>query len=167
MTRNSTHRMLVDYMNKMYLPSIDRQKKMAADHQTTRQIVEWKKYIDSLWNGVSLKFPDNYSSMKSIESQPGSSVTLEVNAVLGDLKPSDVRVEIYYGEADEHGKIRTAGSQIMELQSEIGKGLYSYSADLNISEDGEYDYTFRIYPFRSDLTDDFDAGKIKWINITD
>ncbi len=164
----STHRMLADYMNKMYLPSIDRSEKMAADqYQTPIQITKWKKHVDSLWNGVSLKLPDDYSSMKPIESEPGSPVKLTVNTVLGDLMPSDVRVEVYYGEADEHGKIHAAGSQIMELQGQIGQGLYSYVADLNIAEGGEYDYTFRIYPYRSDLTDSFDAGKIEWINNTD
>ncbi|MDD4494440.1 MAG: alpha-glucan family phosphorylase [Eubacteriales bacterium] len=162
----STHRMLKDYWEKLYLPSLERTLKISQEHyKTAKNISAWKSWIKTRWQNVSLYLPEHSGSPADFDSKSGEPVYLRVNAYLGELSPEDVCVEVYYGKTGKDKLIINARTQQMEPEDSGENGNFIFSTEISIPDAGEFSYTFRIYPYRDDLNDRFDLGLVKWINL--
>jgi len=202
----STHRMLQDYMAKLYVPAMRMVCSISgcdgADCQKIIQLAQWKQHVRSNWHLVNIKRggwradgpgagaavgtaangaesdeagSGPYSGTDAVSgtgacsgtdaditSFSGWKTTLEAVVSLGELKPEDVSVELYYGIIGDEGEIINGMHLPMQLRGEAEGGTYIYSADLCLTGGGEYGYQFRVFPRHPLLTDKFGLGLVKW-----
>jgi starch phosphorylase len=81
---------------------------------------------------------------------------------LGNIEPSSVKVQIYYGNVGNDNTIENPDIVDMQLEEKISDNTYKYSANLTLFEGGEYGYTFRVIPNHPDLLNKFDLPLIRW-----
>lgn len=159
----STHRMVQDYTRKMYIPSMERVDKVVSTHyELANNLSEWKNYIEKKWPQVKIVADMTKNQLKEHKSSAGSTLNISTNVYLGEVNPSNVKVQIYYGTIGENGKLENPEAKDMELVESIGSGNYRYSVNLRILEGGEYGYTFRILPYHPDLISQFEMTLVRW-----
>lgn len=179
--RFSTHRMLQDYTEGLYMPAMKRTCNTAApgnsDCQPAVQLAHWKRFIYDNWHNVSVIGGSCRTASSSgagagvdgpvtagcdVKSVPGSEVSLDAQVYLGPLKPEDVAVELYYGNIGPDGDITDGMYKTMQMTADNGGGNYNYSTDLVLTSGGEYGYQFRVMPCHPLLTDKFELRLVKW-----
>ncbi|HPV02026.1 MAG TPA: alpha-glucan family phosphorylase [Clostridiales bacterium] len=176
----STHRMLQDYMVKLYVPAMKKVSDFSpggsVDCQILIQLSQWKKHVRDNWHLVAVRRggwhtegPREAGNAASCSGDsadftcvPGSKTTLEAIVSLGALKPEDVCVELFYGIIGDDGEIINGRHLPMQLCGEAEGGTFKYSADLYLTGGGEYGYQFRVLPHHPLLTDKFGLGLVKW-----
>ena len=159
----STHRMVQEYTDRLYIPAIDRafNRLTAPDGSYTpaEGLTHWKEKVFGCWSGVSLSKGGITQLQVSVD---GERITFEVSVDLGGLKPEDVSAEIYYGPLDGSGNIYNGRSSAMKAVEDISGGRYRYRGDLYLTGGDEYGYHFRLVPFHPLLKDKFELRLVKW-----
>lgn len=160
----STHRMVQEYTRNMYIPSMERIIKIqASGYDFARQLADWKLQVLKNWPQVQITAEKTMSMLKEQKSISGEPVHFTTTAVLGQLPPESVRVELYYGTIGEDGAIDNPQVKAMDLVERSEDGTYKYEADVKLIEGGEYGYTFRVVPNNPDMINDFEMGLIRWV----
>ncbi|MGE4283751.1 MAG: alpha-glucan family phosphorylase [Clostridia bacterium] len=161
----STARMVQDYTNGYYIPTIRRGEEISKDYYTlAKELTQWKTQIYNEWGQIKIT-PD-----RKLEYEPahkifaGRPIQLSATVYLGNIDPNNVRVEVYYGKIGDDGMIDDPDTGIMTLQEDKSNHYYRYEGTIHLDTGGEYGYTFRILPYHSELINEYDLGLIKWVD---
>ncbi|ACJ15676.1 maltodextrin phosphorylase [Thermococcus onnurineus NA1] len=153
--RFSTHRMVKEYMDRFYSKAMSNYIWLTrGNYAGAKEMAAWKDRVISAWNNVSIE---------SVAIKDGS--RLEILVYLDELKPEDVRLELYYGVHAEEQRIEKP--HIVELRhpKELGGGrwLYTYEGSaLRHLGNSCWNYAIRIYPHHEKLPHRFLLGLVKW-----
>ena len=159
----STQRMVQEYTTRLYVPSMDRVLNISVnEYQLIRQLVQWKQKVRDNWQHVSITGNRLHDNPENISVTSGEKISLEAMVTLGNLRPEDVRVELFYGSIDNSGNVEGGNAVPMQFMGESYPGTYRNKVDLVLAEGGEYGYNFRILPAASDLADKFELRLVKW-----
>lgn len=155
----NSQRMLSDYVNKYYLPAIEKSTLINQDSHTVVMLTEWKETIRSAWPNVSL----TCASEKNLITRQGENFTLEVNAFLETLSSNDVVVECIFSETDTDEV--TENSLILKLSAfgDIQEGNQLYKLDCNEEISGLQYLKIRMYPYHELLCHKFELGCMTWV----
>ncbi len=157
----STNRMVQEYSEKFYVAAYKNWKKLSADNFAVAQnLAKWKKHVLDHWGGVRIQ----NSTVQRSEVEVGFALKIEAEVALGQLKPSDVLVQIYTGRLDSNFEIDGGNSETMNAVKEIGSGVWKYEGFIPCDESGRFGYSIRIMPYHPDLVDHFDLESMRWIN---
>lgn len=160
----NTDRMVRDYVEKMYVPSIECASKFYSnDFAVAKQLHIWKDKLLANWSdvriedNVELKGEKDYINITK-------DVNLYVNVFLGTvLKPADVSVEAIFERQGVAGVKPEKRIFNLTVIKDLGKGLYKYEGSLKFYEAGYYDYTIRVVPFHKNLINKFSLGIVRWL----
>ena len=160
----STVRMLHDYINDYYVPQMNRSKKIIeSNFDISKDLASWKTSIEHNWSPVNIT-PVKNSNLFTIDSAfVGQSFDTMLTVHLGNLRPSDVAVEIYYGKLSEISPLENATAIPMTMVEELGQGNYNYVGKLTFEDGGNYGYTFRVVPIHPNMINKHDLALIKWV----
>ena len=159
----STHRMVQEYTERLYIPSIERISNIIAEgYEPAIKLAQWKQAIKDNWRHISIAGRRPTANSENIPAVSGEKISLEAMVTLGSLKPDDVSVELYYGIMDNTGCTEKCEFLPMQPVEETNPGSYRYKADLVLMDGGEYGYNFRILPGRMELADKFELRLVKW-----
>ena len=160
----STHRMVQEYTRKMYLPSIERSILVSADdYAQSRALASWKADMEKNWPQVQITADRNMNQPTEMETVSGETVTITAVVYLGPIDPSNVKVELYFGNMGKSGALDNTAVEEMEIVEKLDGGTFRYSARITLEEGGEYGYTFRVLPYHPGLIDKFETGLIRWV----
>src|SRR5579884_2132115 len=99
----STHRMVEEYFATAYEPAMRRYAELGAeDAARARELAAWKRRVAESWRDVKVLEVDSNGGRDVVV---GSAMDVKAMVQLGQLKPEDVRVELYAGALDPHGEI--------------------------------------------------------------
>jgi starch phosphorylase len=87
------------------------------------------------------------------------SVTALVN--LGELRPEEVNIELYYGPLKTVDTISESHFEEMTVKEDKGSGSYLYTCNITCVASGRYGFTVRAVP-RGDDRIKFTPGHITW-----
>ena len=161
----STHRMVQDYVEMMYMPCIRRIRGIiAGNYAFVRQFASWKQNLFRLWPQVRIIADRDIHGLSEYNSRSGEEITLAVTVALGSLKPEDVQVEIYYGLSTSEG-IKSGRAVPMQISRQIDASTYEYTGKLSIDDGGEYAYSFRVVPNNAGLFNKADLPLIRWTTV--
>ncbi|MBZ0276160.1 MAG: alpha-glucan family phosphorylase, partial [Anaerolineae bacterium] len=105
----NTHRMVQEYTTTYYIPNFERVKEITQnDLQAGIAFAAWQTRMESVWPQVKVK---NVEISRG-QIKVGTEVEVTAQVDLGQLTPSDVRVQLYYGQLDTRGDIGRAGEAI-------------------------------------------------------
>jgi len=156
----STHRMVKDYIQKLYMPAFDHKEILVAhNNKKALDLVAWKERVSSAWKDV---WVTEINPVEEFINTLNMQITADV--MLDGLKPEDVKVEVYlvreyYEDAPPVSVVE------LELKNTKTQGRYIYSGTVEIPKAGNYRYNVRVRPWHKDLLHPFETGLIRWMQV--
>jgi len=156
----NTHRMVSEYAEKAYAPSMARRVALRADGRArSKALASWKQVVRGAWPDVEVA---------SVESGPteglayGSDLSVTATVRLGALTDKDVSVEVYYGGVDTYRQLNTGTAVLMKCAGVLEDGLYRYEGAVPCDETGRLGFAVRVTPCHEDLAHQHELGLIAW-----
>jgi glycogen phosphorylase len=156
----NTARMLRDYANGGYFPASDRNNVVTTDnYQAGKDLAHWKQKMLAHWSDLKIQTVD-VSAPEDINVNQSISVKSLIQ--LGNLAPTDVRVELYKGAVGTDGKITDADTAVMTYQGKDATGNSLYTNEITYSASGLQGLSLRILPHHPHLSNPYELGLIEW-----
>ncbi|MBN1423616.1 alpha-glucan family phosphorylase [Candidatus Fermentibacteria bacterium] len=156
----NTNRMLEDYTQQYYLPSIFQWNVLTKDDMAeARQLSTWREKVRNEWDNVRVL------GVEAAVDQPismGGDLKVKAMVVLGALSPSDVAVELYHGPADPDGRvidgrpIRLKPSKARQDDAWVFTGLSPCDFA------GRHAFSVRVVPWRPGMAQPLEMGYMTW-----
>ncbi|MFW5709285.1 MAG: alpha-glucan family phosphorylase [Chloroflexota bacterium] len=157
----NTRRMVQEYAEMYYMPFYQRLLDMGpSSGETALNYAHWRNNLERVWKKIQIKSVDIADRSVTI----GSDVNVTAEIDLGDLKPEDVLVQLYYGQLDTRGEIRGDRAEAVDMQvvSEAKGSLYTFEARFTSTESGDRGVSVRVVPKHKLLTTPFQPHLITW-----
>jgi starch phosphorylase len=156
----NTDRMVQEYAEQTYIPCDTLVTGLTVPTlDKGLQYAAWRGKLAEAWQGVSVQ------DVQVSESTLNVGANLKVKAVvrLGQLTPSDVHVQLYYGPLTPRGDIHDGSAVAMELVGENGsEGSYTFETHVSYDTSGERGLSVRVLPYHPSLPTSFLPGIIRW-----
>jgi starch phosphorylase len=158
----NTNRMVREYTETCYLPSARRARRLSADGQgRAKALAAWKEQVSRQWGQIRIERiwterPDE------ADLEVGAQLLVQAELFLGDLKPTDVAVELYHGLLDGDGQIVGGRTLPTLIAQSKGDGKYIFAGAIPCRTSGLHGYALRIVPQHEDLGNPFEMGLILW-----
>ena len=91
-------------------------------------------------------------------------VSFQVKAFLGELKPEDVRVQVYLKQEPLPYRRQSHRVQIydMQLEKQLEDGVFLYGVQFKPEESGTFQLTFRMFPCHPYQVHPLELGIVRW-----
>jgi starch phosphorylase len=139
-------RMVAEYVKRLYAPAADLGRRLMADDLAgAKELAAWKAKVRQAWPSVRVEHvePGGVGDVAHV----GDVLNVTAYVALGHLDPSDVDVQVVYGQATE-GDVLKAGYQVYSLtpaEAPSG-GRIAFSGDIQLGRSGPFGYTVRVVP---------------------
>jgi starch phosphorylase len=160
MPRFSSHRMVKEYWDRFYRQSSERFNALSANNfQAATSQADWCNQLRTGWSEVAVL---------GVQSEPdatktvGESLTISGTVRLGQLKPEDVTVEVYFGTMDHQGEFMDRDVISMKPVRQTDQGSWAYEVTIDCQTPGRFGYTVRVMPSRERLGNPFVLGLVTW-----
>jgi starch phosphorylase len=141
----TSHRMVEEYDVEFYGPAQSAFTQLTAeDSKVARQFVAQRTRLAKLWPGVRCSMPVTDHEMTGLHV--GDRFTVRSIVTLGELLPSEVDVEVYYGLVNSENKIVSSQVDRMEMVKDRGNGEFVYTREVECIKTGRYGFTARVTP---------------------
>ncbi|MBO5478991.1 MAG: alpha-glucan family phosphorylase [Clostridia bacterium] len=158
----STSRMVVDYVDKLYMPLINLTNNYFSNLEEVTAYYSWKKDLYNNWNDIKIY---QKSNLDDITLDAGNNIEVTCAVELPNISRDSIEVEAYYGKILDNGVVKSMQIIPMKFQEEVeGKpNTYIYKAKIELTTGGNYGYTFRVMPKHKMLLDSANLNLVKWI----
>ena len=158
--RFSTHRMVQQYTQTLYLPAAERFRHLAADGlAAATDLARWKQRLHRGWDHV--RVADTRADLPK-RVQVGDTVTVRAWVEVGTIPLDDLRVELIHGAVTAHGQL-TNTSTLEMLAEAPGRGSAAvFQAAIPCQASGACGYTVRVLPQHPDLAHSAEMGLVRW-----
>ena len=144
MSRFCSLRMMSEYEERFYLPASHRFTELVAEGgaEARRLSERLGRYLEK-WHQIQVEAP-----VRSKEGPFRVNQSFEVTALVqtGDLRPEELKVELYYGKMRHLDRIDEPLMKAMHVKEARAAGTYLYGCDLPCTESGRYGFTVRVLP---------------------
>lgn len=158
----NTFRMVGEYTKKYYAPSLKKRNDlMSHEWKAGKEFTEWRKRLEKEWGKIS--FVNIVHENNGSEIQVGKEFIIKAEIHLGELKPEDVEVQIYYGKPED--KDKAYANKFVKMKYTPKKNqenIFSYRGSITCDQTGRFGFTLRILPCHKTLINSFELGLIKW-----
>lgn len=156
----NTHRMVREYAERLYVAGATRYQWLAADGMAgAKALAAWRATLRTGWPQVRVL---RVEAEIAPELPVGQPVDVRALVQLGELRPEDVRVELYYGPLDQSGQLSEGTAVLMQPAAAQRDGRHLFTGTLTSRTSGLHGYTLRILPHHPELTYPHEAGHILW-----
>ncbi len=156
----STSRMLIDYMEKIYMPLCDLYNNNFKELTNVNDFAKWKKSAKERWNEIKITQEHNIDNVKM---NAGDVIEVSCKVELPNFKPENVAVQVYYGQILDTGIVNNICVTEMKKIEDNGENTYTYTAKIKLLTGGNFGYTFRAMPKHKMLLDSENMNLIKWM----
>ena len=158
----STSRMLIDYMEKMYMPLCNITNQYYQNLDNVMEYNLWKKQMILSFHDIVITQKHNLDNI-TIDAGHQIETTCEIK-LPPNISPDNVTAEVYYGKISDKGIVEDIKIIPMELlESNEKEHRYSYTTKIELNTGGDYGYTFRVMPRHKMLLDSENLNLVKWI----
>jgi starch phosphorylase len=158
----NTNRMVREYTERCYLPSAERDRRLREDNLArAKALAAWKASVRQQWKQIRIE-EVTASGPEDQEMKVGDQLQVQAQVYLGELKPTDVAVELYYGPLDAEGLIVEGRALPTLIAQSKGKGTYVFAGAISCRTSGRHGYALRIIPHHEDMENPFEMGLILW-----
>jgi starch phosphorylase len=156
----SSHRMLMDYSNKFYLPALKNYRRIIkGNYEESKSLAAYLSKLRQAWDGITISKVE--STAKPV-MQRGDILTVTARIELGPLTPEEIQVELYHGSVSNQSKgIKNAKRSEMKAASQDGSA-YRYQVKIECDNTGFQGHTVRILPKHEALVHPYRTGFMKW-----
>ncbi len=155
----NSNRMIEEYTRLFYMPSQNDHATMEANNgQAAKTFAAWKKTLEDSWKNVKVsEVSDDYTG----DLKLGNGFTVKAKIALGNIKPDDVNVEIYFGNLDSKNRLQSAKAKKMSLVETVSNGVYVFEGKVEGDRIGHCGYVVRVLAQR-DGKSLFIPGLVAW-----
>jgi starch phosphorylase len=158
----NTNRMVREYAELCYMPSAARDRLLREEGLSrAKALAAWKAKVRQQWPQLRIEKVSTEGPADQ-ELKVGNQLQVQAQVHLGELKPTDVAVELYYGKLDAEGLIVEGESIPMLIAQSKGKGKYVFAGAIACKTSGRHGYALRIIPHHEDLGNPFEMGLVLW-----
>ncbi len=155
----STERMVQEYTERYYIPSMKRWSYFTKDqYAAATKVSQFKQFVQENWRQVSIT---KVETSVGREINVGTMMDIVAWVQLGPLKPTDVALELVYGEVSEHGKLTGISILPMIYNGNCRDGGHCYLGQVILPQ-GILGYTVRVIPKHEDFGNKFELPLITW-----
>lgn len=156
----NTNRMVQEYTDRFYVPCTLRRNELRANaRKRSLALTAWKRDVAQHWPRVKIAEIET-GQRENLEF--GTILQVRAHVHLDLVKPESVAVELYYGDLDTTGQIRTGKTVTMECKQDLGKHMYLYEGGIPCEKTGQLGFTVRAVPHHADLAEKHETGLITW-----
>lgn len=146
--RFSMQRQVIDYVRNYYVPLAQRGAEVAASNgNRAREIAGWKTWVRQQWPYTSITAQSNLPTTAT----PGQKVVVTANVNPAGIRPDELKVEAVLMRGDHQTRV--------ELAHQDGN---VFSAEIPLQDSGLYSLGVRMIPEIDGLSNELEAGLIKW-----
>ncbi len=159
----NTHRMVKEYNERLYESAARRYRELSAEHGAqAKKLSEWKNRMRRDWHQIKI-FDVQLEAADRSNIHVGDDLEVSARVHLGPFEPSEVIVQVYYGEDDEN-TIRHPAALPMTVAAkpEGPGGVYSYRGRIPSKESGAYGFSVRVVPTHPSLSQEHELRLITW-----
>ncbi|MFP5345681.1 MAG: alpha-glucan family phosphorylase [Actinomycetes bacterium] len=151
-------RMVADYVEQLYIPAALSAAAMGGPgHQGARELAAWKARVRAGWPQVRVDHVE--SSGIGDAAQIGELLRVDAVVSLGDLRPSDVDVQVVHGRVSETDELRdTMVESLGHVASDDGR--QQFAGQLRLRRTGAFGYTVRVLPRHDGLANVAEMGLV-------
>ncbi len=161
----STARMVVDYVEKLYMPLCNLTREKFNDIESVARFTEWKKNVKKEWKNIRIIQDRNVNDGRFAA---GSSTSVYCDVYFGNIDKNHAEVQVYFGQIMEDGTMKKIYTQEMNKIAENPENnSCSYEATIDFSTGGNFGYTFRVVPKNDMMLDPENLDLIKWLTKED
>ncbi len=140
----NTNRMVRDYTEKLYLPSVNRATMLAKSNLKKSIEMAHQKYrLRAAWGKLVI---EEVKADVNRELNVREKLDIEVIVNLGELQPDEVIVQVYLGELDNDGQLRNGQAFDFKHQEDLGAGRHRFTGDITAMTSGRHGFAIRIVP---------------------
>lgn len=153
------HRMVAEYQQLFYLPALKRHRSLVAEGgQEAKELGSLLERLKRLWPQIRIE-----DVQKTTDSpfRVGETIDVAASVLMGELRPDEVRVELYYGQLKTVETLTEGQVESMEVSKDLGGGCYRYACTMECRKAGRYGFTVRIRP-KGDEWIQSTPGLITW-----
>lgn len=161
----STSRMVVDYVNDLYMPLANLYNTYYSDLENVAAYNEWKEKIKLNWNNIKITQLNN---LDNITIDAGNQIEVSCKVKLMDIQVENISVQAYTGKITEDGIIEDIKVIEMNLaEADETEKEYLFKSRIKLTTGGNYGYTFRVMPKHEMLLDAENLNLVKWFGIAE
>ncbi|HEX5680906.1 MAG TPA: alpha-glucan family phosphorylase, partial [Desulfobacterales bacterium] len=152
-------RMVMEYVDKLYTPAGRFHDLLLADGAAAaRRLAEQVERVRSQWKNVTV----GAAARDSRGTQRvGDAVQVTTAVTLGELRPDEVDIELYYGVYKNFSELSDSRVEALQVLEDRGEGRYLYGCTLACDAAGRFGFSVRATP-RGDPWLKFTPGLLTW-----
>ena len=150
-------RMVKEYVQRLYVPAAMAGREIeSSDYLGAKELAAWRSVVESSWPHVRVEHVevDGVGDVVML----GAVVTFRAYVALGDLTPSDVRVEVVHGRVDPDDRFVDRQRSAMEPVEQYEGNRWQFTLALPLTSNGPFGYTVRVLPQHAGLASSFELG---------
>lgn len=156
----SSRRMVNEYYERFYKPAMDTYDRLTAnDAAEARDLVTQKDHLKQHQDTVKIDYPEVDHELNNMHV--GDKFKVRTNVYLGEMKPEDIDVEVYYGPVDSQNNILESNTAVMNMVEDLGNGHCIYEYEVICECSGRFGLTARVTPAGEDWSKGI-PGFIRW-----
>ena len=156
----NTNRMVREYVERMYIPAAEEWLDMRkGNYAEARKLASWRIRLRERWHDLRI---ESVAAQIPREVVVGQAVPVTADIYLGQLRPEDVSVELYYGLITSSGQITQARAVPMRPVEGNGDGRYRYAGDIPCAYSGQHGYAVRVLPAHRNPVARYGLGLVRW-----
>jgi starch phosphorylase len=156
----NTSRMVKEYTERFYVPSIDCVRRMTEGGcKGAQALADWKGRVREAWPQVRVT---DVRVQSSEEIRVGEVMRVEATVRLGSLKPDDVAVELYHGPTAGGHELTKGRIVRMSTTGKNGDASYVFRGEIPASESGAHAFAARVVPYNESMSYPYEASLITW-----
>ncbi len=159
--RFSTARMVVDYVEQLYMPLANVSAEYYNNLESVAEYNTWKKEIMRNWHDIVITQKNNINNKKL---DAGETIEVNCDVKLPNISKDSIVAEVYFGKILKDGRIENLDIIPMQrIKEDDENRIYTYTAKIKLTTGGDYGYTFRVMPRHDMLLDSANLNLVKWI----
>jgi len=159
-----SHRMVNEYDKKFYLSANKNFTDFLKDNaKLAQEMFQKRQRLIKHWKNITISTPERE---KKGPFRVGKTLSIKTIVYLGDLKPDEVKVQVYYGLIKSLNTVEKSNIKEMTVSKNTEKGEYVYTCIITCQDSGRYGYTARVIPNGDDFIKAA-PGLMTWANVVD
>ncbi len=126
--------------------------------EVAKNIYRQRERLGNLWEDIRVQPPEMDDTGPF---RVGDTLTVSAVVELGELRPDEVDVELYYGSMRSVDALTASRTKMMDVAEERGSGFYRYACSVTCDSSGRFGCTARVTP-RGDQRIKFIPGLLTW-----
>ncbi len=155
----SSHRMVMEYTNRYYLPATKYSSKLAKnDFGEAKELASYLDRIRSAWGDIGI---EKVNTSSKDDLKVGDTLEVSAEIKLGSIKVDEISVELYYGSLSSRGEIENPQKTEMSYSKNNEKrAVFTVSVPCSVS--GTQGFAVRVLPKHPSLVHGCLPALVKW-----